>query len=290
MDVLKNLNEIPFGNPTFIYYNGFSKLFINCKHDVNLTSFQPWGEFAMMVKSDGPIVKFIVDNTPENTAIIIYGADFNHPIPEKLYSLFKRCKVIVRYNGIPNSIVVPGDDRFFENPEFYYPKISLDFKKRKHEVFWRGSCTAERRKDVVNALKNIPQTNVKLIKNINWQNSYWNENPKLFAERCEPDEGSKYTIWLSIEGWGCASDTTRALMSGCAVIYFRRTSPWFNKYLKHEENCIIIEDDIFELLFYIGKLISNKSYTEQIARNGKMLAELIFKPNFYKHFVLEQLI
>jgi len=289
MTTLELLNTIPFGNPTLIYYNGITKFFINKNYDSNMTNFQPWGEFAMMTRGNGPIVKFITDNAPNNTAIICYGADYNFPIPEELSSLFERCLLIVRYKGIPNSIVIPGDDRFFETPEFYSPKVWVPFEDRIHEVFWRGSCTAERRLDVVTILKDVPGTNVRLIRNVNWQADYWNQKQELFAERCEPDEPSKYTIWLSIEGWGCASDTTRALMSGCAVIYFRRTAPWFDEYLKHEENCIIIQDDIPTLIHYVQKMVSDVEFTKSIAENGKKTADAIFQPHFYKQFILKQL-
>jgi len=289
MNVLELLNTIPFGNPTLIYYNGITKFFINKKYDKTMTNFQPWGAWAMMTRGDGPIIKFIIDNAKENTAIICYGADFNFPIPKELYNLFERCLLIVRYKGIPNSIVVPGDDRFFLTPEFYYPKKWTNFQDRINEVFWRGSCTAPRRLDVVVALKDVSGTNVRLIRDINWNTPYWNKKQELFAERCGPDEPSRYTIWLSIEGWGCASDTTRALMSGCAVIYLRKTAPWFDEYLKHEENCIIIQDDIQTLIYYVQKMTSDVEFTKKIAENGKKTADMIFQPDFYKKFILDQL-
>jgi hypothetical protein len=290
MNILDQINTIPFGNPTCIYYNGKTKFFINKNYDSSMTNFQPWGEFGMMTRANGPIVSFIFSNAPENTAIICYGADYNFPIPDELSRLFKRCLVIVRYTGIPNSIVIPGDDKFFETPEFYCPKVWMQFEERKHQVFWRGSCTAERRLDVVTALKDVPGTDVRLIRNINYQHPYWNKLPELFAERCDPDHPSKHTIWLSIEGWGCASDTTRALMSGCAVIYFRITAPWFDQFLIHEENCIIVENNISKLLYYVNRMINDTEFTKTIAENGKTLSEKIFKPEFFKQFILNQLI
>lgn len=290
MSILHQINTIPFGSPTCIYYNGITKFFIDKKYNNTLTTIQPWGEFGMRIYSDGSIVKFLIDNLPKDTAIICYQADYHFSIPVELSKLFKRCLVVVRYNGIPNSIVVPGDDKFFETPEFYYPKLWIQFEERTHKVFWRGSCTAERRLDVVTALKDVPGTDVRLIRNINWQDPYWSKLPELFAERSDPDEPSKHTIWLSIEGWGCASDTTRALMSGCAVIYFRETAPWFDKFLVHEENCIIIQNDINKLLYYVDKMLNDIKFTTKIAKNGKMLSEKIFKPDFYKQFILNQLI
>jgi hypothetical protein len=140
--------------------------------------------------------------------------------------------------------------------------------------------------------EDIVGTNVKLIKQYMHEESFWKDKQIIdcFSDKCDPEEFSKYKIWLSIEGWGCASDTTRALMSGCAVIYYRRTSPWFDKYLKNRENCIIITvGDINNLIMTIKEMLNNKEFTESIAKSGKELANIIFQPDFYKNNILEQM-
>ena len=289
MNPLKTLSSIPIENQTLIHYNGITCIYSNKYKNDEINNLQLWGAFGMMLQTNGPIINFIINTIPNDTAIICVCGDYHFPIKNELSRLFKRVFLIVRYNGIPNSIVIPGDDIFFENTSFYAPKDPILFENRLNEVFWRGSCTAELRKDIVIALHNIPNTNVKLIKNDGRENAdYWTI-PQCFGEKCDHNEYSKRKIWLSIEGWGCASDTTRALMSGSAVIYYRNTSPWFNSYLKNGENCIIITvGDINGLIMIINKMINNTEFTKRIAYEGKKLADRIFKPVFYKNFILDQ--
>ena len=287
---METLKELPFGNPTMIYYNGIKKYFCDTKQ-VEAYVVSCWSQFGMQCLSNGAIISFLIDNLPEDTALICCQADYhNENIPISLKKNFKRVVLLTRYIGIRNSIVVPGDDLFFTNPDYYYPKSDIPFDERINEVFWRGSCTAPHRKNVVLELKDISGCNVKMIKEHNYRDPYWNSlPPECFGERVDKDEYSKYRIWLSIEGWGTASDTTRALMSGCAVIYFRQTKPWFHSYLEHEENCIIIENDGEKLKYFIKKLLGDEDYTRKIATNGQTLARKIFKPEVYKEYILKQL-
>lgn len=286
---MDDITKISFMSPTMIYYNGIKKFFCD-GNQIPTTTVQCWGEFGMRCTTNGAIISFIIDNLPRDLALICYQADYNDDLPLDLKNKFKNTIQLNRYYGIPDSIVVPGDDLFFTNPETYLPENYSCFEDRINEVFWRGSCTANRRKDVVEALQQIKGCNVKLIHNINHLDPYWSSLPSnCFGERVDKNKFSKYKIWLSVEGWGVASDTTRALMSGCAVIYFRQTKPWFDPWLKHEENCIIIENNISELIFYINKLLNNKEYTRKIAFNGKELSNKLFKPDFYKKFILQQL-
>jgi hypothetical protein len=292
-----DLSCFPFMFPTVIYFNNKYKYFHN--HSAIKQEDYPkyfdhryWSELGMHASWDGSITKFILSNMPKDVALIGYCADYHHDLPESLIKHFDgKIFQITRYFGNKSSIVVPGDDRFFDTPEFYYPTTYLPFEERINKVFWRGACSWDGRSSVINALKNIPDCDVKLIRHRCHEEfvQKFNITEDCFTERVPFDEASKYTIWLSIEGWGCASDTSRALMSGCAVIYFRRTAPWFNDYLKHEENCIIIENDIYKLLFYIGKLVSNKTYAQKIAENGKKTADIIFQPDFYRKHILDQL-
>lgn len=286
---MDDITKISFTNPTMIHYNGIQKFFSD-GNELPPTVIQCWGEFGMRCLSDGAIISFITENLPRDLALICYQADYNDDLPADLKNKFKKTIQLNRYYGIPDSIVIPGDDLFFTNPETYLPTNYIPFEDRINEVFWRGSCTANRRKDVVTSLQNIKGCNVKLIHNINHLDPYWSSLPSnCFGERVDKDEYSKYKIWLSIEGWGVASDTTRALMSGCAVIYFRQTKPWFDPWLKHEENCIIVENNISELIFYINKLLGNEEYTRKISLNGKELSNILFKTEFYKSFILRQL-
>lgn len=283
------ITKISFTSPTMIHYNGIQTFFYN-GNKIPTTVVQCWGEFGMKCSSNGAIVSFIIENLPRDVALICYQADYNDDLPVDVKQMFKNTIQLNRYYGIPDSIIVPGDDLFFTKPETYLPDNYIPFEDRINEVFWRGSCTANRRKDVVEALHNITGCNVKMIHNINHLDPYWSSLPsKCFGQRVDKNEFSKYKIWLSLEGWGVASDTTRALMSGCAVIYFRQTKPWFDPWLKHEENCIIIENNISELIVYVNKLLRNKEYTRKIALNGKTLSDKIFKPEFYKSFILQQL-
>ncbi len=243
----------------------------------------------MVVQWNGPIVQFLIQNVPKHITLVGYLADYNFELPESFKQHHGKVLQIVRYHGVPDSIVIPGDDLFFVNPSAYLPKEIVPFDEKPHEIFWRGSCTGLRRKDVVMALDDIPGCNVKLIKCHHHEEEYWDSMPlKYYSERVDPDEFSKRTIWLSVEGFGCASDTTRALMSGCAVIYFRQTKPWFDCFLKNEENCIIVEDDIELLKHYAVRLINDKEFAKKIAENGKSTADRIFKKEVYEKFILDQ--
>jgi len=291
MESFNDLRSIEINNYTIIHYNKVTKYFAHYNEVPDLGPFQAWGQFGMTLNTAGPIVKFIIENAPPDTAIACCMTDYNFPIPPSISKFFKKCLQIVRYQGVPNSIVVPGDDIFFEDPTYYNPKIDIPFEKRSNTVFWRGSCTNGLRKDVVMALRNMENTDVRLIHSQSWADTYWNERPELFGSRCNPDEYTKHKIWLSIEGWGCASDTTRALMSGCAVIYCRLTAPWFDKFLIHGENCMIVDaNDRDELKNIITKLLHDTEFTQKIAENGKRTADNIFQPDFYKKFILDQLI
>lgn len=281
--------RLPFGNPTMIYYKGTRRYFIN-NNEVKPFNIQLWGQYGMTCLSDGPILDFVCKNCPENTAIICYQADYNFVLPEELVKLYPRILQINRYTDVPNGIVIPGDDKFFIDPSAYLPAVYIPFDERINKAFWRGSCTANHRKDVILKLIKNPNADVKLLPEASYKYPYWQELPKeYFTTRCSPDEFSKYKIWISVEGWGCASDTTRALMSGCAVIYYRKTKPWFNHYLKHEENCIIIENDLEMLNFYVTKLTSDIELTRKIASNGKELSGKIFQEDVYKKYILDQL-
>ena len=289
MNPLSSIRTIPFGNPTMIYHNKMKKFFIN-NQEVPEFDIQCWGEFGMKCTTSGSIIQFVIDNLPENMALVCYGADYNFELPCSLVCSFDKIVQLNRYIGCKDSLVIPGDDRFFESPEFYLPTNPPSFDDRINEVFWRGSCTGERRKDVVLALNNIPSCNVKLVGGGSHESPYWKSMPfSCYSGRCAPHEYSNYKIWLSIEGWGCASDTSRALMSGSAVIYFRKTKPWFDMFLRHEENCIIIEDNIQELVHYARKLLTDTEYTKRISIAGKELANRIFEPAVYKQFILNQL-
>jgi hypothetical protein len=247
----------------------------------------------MSCTSGGSITRFILDNLPEDTALIGSCADYHSNLPESLVKYFNgKIYQITRYFGVNHSIVIPGDDNFFDNPESYYPKNDIPFDKKRNRVFWRGACSWEGRAEIVIALNKLPGCDVKLTKKRCHEEFIAKRNvpESCFSEIVEPDEFTKYRIWLSIEGWGCASDTTRALMSGCAVIYFRNTAPWFNKYLKHEVNCIIIDcEDITTLIETIKKMLKNTEFTKKIAENGRKTAREIFRPEVYKQFILNQL-
>lgn len=286
---LNVIMQLSFHNYTMIYYNKVRNYFVE-GNKIDPVNIQLWGQYGMKCTSNGPIVSFVCENAPEDTAIVCYQADYNFELPEELINEYPRIFQINRYAGVPNGIVVPGDDDFFINPSIYLPKQSIPFDERIHKAFWRGSCTANRRKDVILKLKDNEGADVKLVGGGSYQEPYWQELPlECFAAPCAPDEFSKYTIWVSLEGWGCASDTTRALMSGCAVIYFRQTKPWFDKYLKHEENCILIEDDLELLDFYVTKLTNDKIFTAKLAENAKQLSSEIFQECVYKNYILEQL-
>jgi hypothetical protein len=287
---LKCLKKIEFGHPTFIYYNGITKFFIN-REEVDPFEVVGWWAFGMKCTSKGSIMDFLIKNMPENVALVLRQADFHEELPEMFKKNFKHVFQVARYTGVSGSIVVPGDDDFFVNPQIYYPSVDIPFDERINKVFWRGSTTEKRRRDVVLELSDIPDCDVKISTcGMNRECPYWSKLPSsCLSERVHSEEYHKYKIWLSLEGWGCASDTSRALMSGCAVIYFRRTKPWFHSYLKHEENCIIVEDNIDDLKFYINKLLSNPEYTRKIASNGKQLSYEIFKKEVYEKFILDQL-
>ena len=272
-----------------IYFQKTKKYFVE-GNEIDPTNIQLWGQYGMFCTSNGPIVTFICENAPDDTAIVCYQADYNFELPQELVDLYPRIFQINRYMGVKNGIVIPGDDNFFINPSMYFPTKMIPFNERINKAFWRGSCTANRRKDVILKLQNNVGADVKLVGGGSYQEPYWQEVPlECFAAPCLPDEFSKYKIWVSLEGWGCASDTTRALMSGCAVIYFRQTKPWFNDYLKHEENCILVEDDLDLLDFYVTKLTTETEFTEQLAENAKKLASEIFQEDVYKKYILDQL-
>lgn len=290
---------VPTELPCMIHRDGFTNLYMN-KIQVLPDRFifnnskKPiyfWNEFGMKLQWNGPIVEFIMKHLPKGTTLVGYTSDYNFALPESFKQHHGKVLQIVRYYGVPDSIIVPGDDLFFVNPAAYLPREITPFDEKPHEIFWRGSCTGLRRKDVVMALDDIPGCNVKLIKCHNHEEDYWNSMPiKYYGERVSPDEYSKRTIWLSVEGFGCASDTTRALMSGCAVIYFRQTKPWFDCFLKNEENCIIVEDDVELLKTYAIRMLEDKEFTKKIAENGKATADRIFRKEVYEKFILDQLI
>jgi hypothetical protein len=285
------MDKITLNQSTFIYYNGVTKHYAGGNYNNAINNIKLWGDFGMSLNKSGPLIKIITKNCPKGTAIIAYQGDYTSPISEELSKNFEKCLLVVRYKGIPHSIVIPGDDLFFEDPDFYMPKLCLPFDERENKVFWRGSCTWQGRIPIVFALRNVPGCDVKFIRRILYHEFITHHSviDNDFSEEVSPEEPSKYTIWLSIEGWGCASDTTRALMSGCAVIYFRVTTPWFDEFLVHEENCIIIQNDLSKLLYYINKMLNDTDFTRKIAENGKTLSEKIFKPEFYKQFILDQL-
>jgi len=299
-DKLENLDisGFPFMFPTVIYFNRTFKYFHNYRavSDEDYPKYfnhRYWSEIGMHASWNGSITNYIVSIIPEDVALIGYCADYHHDLPDSLINHFNgKIFQITRYNGLKKSIVIPGDDIFFDNPSHYLPKNPMPFGERINKVFWRGACSWNGRARIVSALKDNNNCDVKLIKHRCHEEFIreYNMTEDCFTERVTSDHYSNYKIWLSIEGWGCATDTTRALMSGCAVIYFRRTSPWFNKYLKHEENCIIIEDDISKLLFYVEKMTSDTNFTKNIAFNGKKTADIIFQPYFYKNDILSQLL
>ena len=286
----KCLKKIEFEHPTFIYYNGITKFFKNGE-EVEPFEVIGWWGFGMKCTSAGSIIEFLIKNIPENVALVLRHTDWHEELPESFKKNFKHVFQVARYIGVSGSIVVPGDDLFFTDPTNYYPSVDIPFDDRISKVFWRGSTTEKRRRDVVLELSDIADCDVKISTyRMNRDCPYWSKLPSsCLSERVDSEEYHKYKIWLSLEGWGCASDTSRALMSGCAVIYFRRTKPWFHSYLKHEENCIIVEDNLDDLKFYIRKLMSNPEYTRKIAFNGKQLSQEIFKKEVYEKFILDQL-
>jgi len=275
-----------------VWYNGVRKTYVNKIETTKAPEVNLWCQYGLCTNSGGPIVNFLVKNLPNDTALIIYQSDFVVDMPKNINKCFKKYLLISYFAAGPNTILISGDDKFFENPDFYLPDTVIPFENKIHDVFWRGECTGAVRRQVVFELNNFPGCDVKLVSgsDLYGATDWWRSIPKeCFSERVYKDEYSKHTIWLSIEGFGIASDYARCLMSGSAVIYFRLRKPWFDSYLKHEENCIIIENDIEQLKFYINKLLNDKELTRKIAENGKELSTRIFKKEVYEKFMLDQL-
>lgn len=283
------MNEIGWRNVTMIYLNGKTTFYKNCKEDNNICK-QAWGQFGMKVRMDGSILQFLKTIIPPDIALICYQADYHFNIPS---SYTQKYIQVNRYWGLNNAIVIPGDDLFFDNYKYYLPTININYDERINKVFWRGACTSPTRLLPFKALIDNPNCDLKLTRRSGHnQKEPWKSLPsEYFGEIVDKDEPCKYKIWLSLEGWGTASDTSRALLSGCAVIYCRFTKPWFNEFLKHEENCVIIENNnIEQLKFYVEKMINDTEYTKSIAKKGLELAHRIFQPDFMREQILKQII
>jgi len=239
-------------SPTLII--GDKDEFYNKGQPAEPFDFTAWSQYGMTMNTKNWIIDLLRKHRPAGYKFSLTQGDYHIPSNDI---------AITRYHVDFPHICIPGDP----NPVGHY----IPFDQKEHKVFWRGATTAHSRKEVVEARLG----DIKFIKRAYHDQAFWKIDEDLFADKVSPEEASKYTVWLSLEGWGTASDTTRALMSGSCVIFHRKTKPWFDKYLVHGKNCIITET-LDDLKYWISKL--DRELAREIAKEGEKLIPILKNP------------
>lgn len=286
---LDNLYSIPVNNECYIYLNGKVRYYVNKIYNPEKHMLQSWGAFGMILNTTASIVKYLESIFPNNVMFILVHGDYHNDIDEKFFKIYPRVIQLNRYINIEyslkNTIIIPADDLLFDDYLSYYDNSKyIEIEERIPKIYWRGSNTGRMRSVIVEKYLDNPNCDIKLIRKQFSGDDLQDKKPWLFSEQVDQYEPYKYSIWLSIEGWGVASDTSRALLSGCCVVYYRETKPWFHKYLVHGENCCIAEN-MNELHFHLTNLIGNSAQVKKIGDNGKKLAQVIFNKDFVKEYL-----
>jgi hypothetical protein len=290
---LDEINKIPINEACYLYLNGKSYIYHNYEKSNIADHIQSWGAFGMTLKTHSYIIKYIESICPNNIMLLLVEGDYHKSINPIFFTLYPKIIQLNRYIDIANPInssetlIIPSDDNLFNDYTIYRNPNLINIEDRINKVFWRGSNTNSIRKVIVKKYIDNPNFDIKLIHN-QFSEDIYESNKRLFGNNVDQFEPSKYTIWLSIEGWGLASDTSRALLSGCAVVYFRQTKPWFDKYLESGVNCCIAEN-LKELDEHLNELINNRYRTNDIGNAGKKLANIIFEKKFVEKYLYEEI-
>lgn len=113
-------------------------------------------------------------------------------------------------------------------------------------------------------------------------NNYW---PYLLKNRLTHEEQTHYKYIIYIEGNVSAYRGAYLFSFGSVVLWVKSSKYhlWFESLLKDKNNCIMIENDLSDLVDKIKWLINNDNIAQQIAINGLKL----YKEHLCKESILE---
>lgn len=157
-------------------------------------------------------------------------------------------------------------------------------------VFWRGGFSGHPfiRGDVVKALKDHPNTDVKLIQRWQWNHPVPQD---LLAPEAPLETYVKHKYILIIDGGLIASSHQWVMGTGAVPIFVTHPDNhwWFKEWLIDGHNCILVGYDLDLLKIKLKWLLANDDKAKAIAANAKEFADRVFEPGFQQGYLRQEL-
>jgi len=280
-----------------------------------------WTGQLSNVTLDGEIIKFIVRTFTENPQLTPYwfcmprsDGDLNEALIAKEIQPFGGTlddvhsgRVIVASVAQRNPIfkrpdiqmrcvlLLPQDDGIFkEGLEACMRSFPfIPWEHRRPEVFWRGSCSADYKKneflrfDVVSKLVGHPNCDIKLLK-------HWHEGKAIpenhFGHYFPIAHFLSYKILLILDGNGISSSHSWVFGSGAVPIMVSNCNFWFRSYLIPYQHYIPVRYDLSDLIEKIDWVLTHIDEAKRIAEGALEFSRTIFTPEFQQNYLRSKLL
>lgn len=164
------------------------------------------------------------------------------------------------------------------------------WEQRNPIAFWRGGFSGHPfiRGATVNALQHVPNTDVKLIKRWQWNQSVPTE---FIGQEASIETYLQHKYILIIDGGVIASSHQWVLGSGAVPIFVTHPDNywWFKEWLIDGYNCILVGYDTNLLKQKLKWLVANDDKARAIAQAAKATADRIFTPEFQQTYLRQEL-
>lgn len=192
-------------------------------------------------------------------------------------------------------LLMPQDDGIFKEglETFMRSRRTLPWDARLPSVFWRGSCSADYKRneflrlDVVAKLNGHPMCDVKLLK-------HWHEGKAIpeayFGGYVPLADFMSYKILLVIDGNGISSSHSWVFGSGAVPLLISNCDFWFRPYLVPFENYVPIRYDLSDLVEKIHWVFANQEEAKHIANGALILSQTVFTPEFQQNYIRSKLL
>jgi hypothetical protein len=276
-----------------------------------------WDGLFSIASRNGSIVRFIIENAPKNTIIVIPHSDGNlkriHLDNEKYDMQWSEIQSYIDYAKSKNKIFILGilgqtivqepdinylylplDDEFFEKGvEHFFPQDKLiPWDQRSNDLCWRGGCSGSQNNNslrvrFVNKLYNYPHAeNVRL-------SHWWSANKyipsHLFAaqdaDRIHYTEFLKYKMFFIIDGNVIASNHMWGFASGCVPFLISNGICWFQELIEPYVHYIPVNHDLSNLIEQIEYIKNNDDVARNIAENALAFTRIYFSSDFQKEYL-----
>jgi len=280
-----------------------------------------WSGLFSIASRNGSIIRFIQENAPKNSVIVIPHSDGNikriHIENEKYDMDWSEIQPYIDYAKTKNKVFILGvlgqtiyqepdvnylylplDDEFFEKGvEHFFPRTTLlPWEQRSNALCWRGGCSGT---------QNNRALRVKFVDKLyNYHNAenvrlsyWWSENknipPHLFAaknaDRIHYTEFLKYKIFFIIDGNVIASNHMWGFASGCVPFLISNGIFWFQELIEPYVHYIPVNHDLSNLIEQIEYIKTNDDAARKIAENALEFTRIYFSESFQKEYLRNKL-